>query len=315
MFRFPYFFDEKVDFKRTIKNRGFYLRMKLSHRHGRHDKSSCYRYFRWVLWVSLFLYFFSSYLISSSTKTTSLYKTTVSSSKTGFISRALFETINTTVLQKPRSKETLLSRGSLSDLKVFIYDLPSKYNSDWLSNKRCANHLFASEVAIHRALLGSDVRTFNPWEADFFFVPVYVSCNFSTPDGFPAIGHARSLLASAVEHISSEMPFWNRSGGSDHVFVASHDFGACFHAMEDEAIAEGIPQFLKKSIILQTFGVRFRHPCQDVENVLIPPFISPESVRSTLETAPVTGKRDIWVFFRGRMEIHPKNISGRFYSK
>lgn len=122
--------------------------------------------------------------------------------------------------------------GLLKDLKVYIYELPSKYNTDWLTNERCSNHLFASEVAIHKALSNSlDVRTFDPYEADFFFVPVYVSCNFSTVNGFPAIGHARSLLSSAVQLISSYHPFWNRSQGSDHVFVASHDYGACFHAM------------------------------------------------------------------------------------
>lgn len=81
------------------------------------------------------------------------------------------------------------------------------------------------------------------------------------------------------------------------------------------AIADGVPDFLKKSIILQTFGVRSQHPCQDVENVVIPPYVSPESVRSTLEHAPEDGRRDILVFFRGKMEVHPKNVSGRFYSK
>lgn len=116
-------------------------------------------------------------------------------------------------------------------MKVYVYDLPSKYNTDWLSNERCSSHLFASEVAIHRALMSSEIRTLEPWEADFFFVPVYVSCNFSKVNGFPAIGHARSLMASAVNHISEQLPFWNRSLGSDHVFVASHDFGSCFHTM------------------------------------------------------------------------------------
>ena len=241
-------------------------------------------------------------------------------------------------------------------MKIYIYELPSKYNTDWLANERCSNHLFASEVAIHKALSNSlDVRTFDPYEADFFFVPVYVSCNFSTVNGFPAIGHARSLLSSAVHLISSNYPFWNRSQGSDHVFVASHDYGACFHAMvcfgslskpsrvskfdvytsyhlfmcfliwvlafscvfvkEERAAEDGIPEFLKRSIILQTFGVKFDHPCQDVENVVIPPFISPGSVQTTLEKYPLTGRRDIWAFFRGKMEVHPKNISGRYYSK
>ncbi|XP_043704721.1 probable glucuronoxylan glucuronosyltransferase IRX7 [Telopea speciosissima] len=299
-------------FRRTTKSsKRFYLRMKLLDRHG----NFCYRYIRWVLCLSLSLYFISSYLISSSTTPTSLHKATVSTLRTSSsVSRALFET-NTTDLQQPKSQKPILSRGVFNDLKVYIYDLPPKYNSDWLANERCSKHLFAAEVAIHKALLSGDVRTLDPSEADFFFVPVYVSCNFSSQNGFPAIGQARPLLASAVRLISSELPFWNRSGGADHVFVASHDYGACFHAMEDEAIADGIPEFLKRSIILQTFGVRYRHPCQAVENVLIPPYVSPESVQSTLERAPESGKRDIWVYFRGKMEAHPKNASGHFYSK
>ena len=78
---------------------------------------------------------------------------------------------------------------------------------------------------------------------------------------------------------------------------------------------DGIPEFLKNSIILQTFGVKHDHPCQLVENVVIPPYVSPQRVRSTLRRAPLTGRRDIWAFFRGKMEVHPKNISGRYYSK
>ncbi|KAA0051910.1 putative glucuronoxylan glucuronosyltransferase F8H [Cucumis melo var. makuwa] len=132
----------------------------------------------------------------------------------------------------------------------------------------------------------------------------------SSFNGFPAIAHAPSLLASAVDVISGQFPFWNRSRGLDHVFVASHDYGACFHSLEDMAIANGIPEFLKNSIILQTFGVKSKHPCQDVENILIPPYISTES----MESAVVEGRRrDIFAFFRGKMEVNPKNVSGRFY--
>ncbi|KAH7561113.1 hypothetical protein ACOSP7_016308 [Xanthoceras sorbifolium] len=295
------------ELKRPTRRRGFYVRMRLLHKNGRQqDKNLCFKYYKWVLWFSLTLYFFSSYFISH--KPIPLSKTRFANSKSN---RALIESVNTTFLHQPTSN----NKGSLRDLKIYVYALPSIYNTDWLSNERCSNHLFAAEVAIHKALLNSDVRTFDPYEADFFFVPVYVSCNFSTVNGFPAIGHARSLISSAINLISSEYPFWNRSRGSDHVFVASHDYGACFHAMENRAVADGIPDFLKKSIILQTFGVKYNHPCQDVENVVIPPYISPESVRKTLEKSPVTGKRDIWVFFRGKMEMHPKNVSGRFYSK
>ncbi|KAH9607624.1 hypothetical protein KSS87_014134 [Heliosperma pusillum] len=200
-------------------------------------------------------------------------------------------------------------------LKVYVYELPRKYNIDWLKNERCSKHLFASEVAIHKALLESDVRTFDPNEANYYFVPVYVSCNFSTINGFPAIGHARTLISSAIELISSAFPYWNRTRGSDHVFVASHDFGACFHTLEDVAVSDGIPNILKKSIILQTFGVKYKHPCQEVNHVVIPPYIPQESIQSTLKKWPLNGPRDIFAFFRGKMELNPKNVSCRFYSK
>ncbi|OWM68924.1 probable glucuronoxylan glucuronosyltransferase IRX7 [Punica granatum] len=256
---------------------------------------------KWLLCSALCLYFLAPHLIRFN-PTASLHRPHVLNSISSQSSRALTE-------------QPITNRG-LRDLKIYVYELPPKYNSDWLSDERCSRHLFAAEVAIHHALMTSEFRTLDPYEADFFFVPVYVSCNFSTVNGFPAIGHARSLLSSAVQLVSSEHPFWNRSWGSDHVFVTSHDYGACFHAMEERAIEDGIPEFLKNSIVLQTFGVNYNHPCQDVENVVIPPYIPPESLQKTPEeAAPVAAKRDIWVFFRGKMEVHPKNFSGRYYSK
>ena len=78
------------------------------------------------------------------------------------------------------------------------------------------------------------------------------------------------------------------------------------------AIKDGIPEFLRRSILLQTFGVISPHRCQEAEHVLIPPYIPPEILRSP---PPETARRDIFVFFRGKMEVHPKNISGRFYSR
>ncbi|KAJ7545101.1 hypothetical protein O6H91_09G107300 [Diphasiastrum complanatum] len=198
-------------------------------------------------------------------------------------------------------------------VKIYVYDLPPKFNQDWLVDSRCNSHLFAAEVAIHRILLSSPVRTLIPSEADFFFLPVYVSCNFNTITGFPYLGHARELLQNAVQLIS-KMPYWNRSGGSDHLVVASHDYGACFHAMEDLAISSGVPDFLRKSIILQTFAQNKHHPCQDVDHIQIPPYVAPIQVLQRWPP-PEQHVRNIWAFFRGKMEIHPKNISGRIYSR
>ncbi|KAL2938475.1 putative glucuronoxylan glucuronosyltransferase IRX7 [Bienertia sinuspersici] len=298
----------------TKGRKGFYVSMKFLHsnnnRHGRQKDNNIKRYsspqyifyrcFKWFVWFFLSFYLFISFPSFKNNNHHYSPSPLSSSSYPSIKSRSLAESSESDVL---------------GGLKVYVYEIPEKYNKVWLKNERCKKHLFASEVAIHRALLESDVRTFDPNEADFFFVPVYVSCNFSTINGFPAIGHARDLISSAVDLISTSFPFWNRSRGSDHIFVASHDFGACFHTMENVAIEDGIVEVLRKSIILQTFGVKYNHPCQQGESVVIPPYIPPQSVRSTLERWPLDGHRDIFAFFRGKMEVNPKNVSGRFYSK
>jgi hypothetical protein len=298
--------------KTKKKKTGFVVKMQLNNNRGGNKRNIFIffffrNYYTWILWFCLSLYFFTSYFsVEDQSSPSSIRLLSNHKTSSSLPSRALIESsaIKTT------------SIGLFTGMKIYVYDLPASYNDDWVTaSDRCASHLFAAEVAIHRALLSSDVRTLDPDEADYFFVPVYVSCNFSTSNGFPSLSHARSLLSSAVDFLSDHYPFWNRSQGSDHVFVASHDFGACFHAMEDMAIEEGIPKFMKRSIILQTFGVKYKHPCQEVEHVVIPPYIPPESVQKAIEKAPVNGRRDIWAFFRGKMEVNPKNISGRFYSK
>ncbi|KAL1547290.1 putative glucuronoxylan glucuronosyltransferase irx7 [Salvia divinorum] len=279
--------------KKTKKS-SFHAKMKLFH-----SRKSRYKFFKCAIFLSICLYF-----LICRHKPAAISTTTISRSEPSLALMAE-NNLDSSAL------------GSFNGMKIYVYDLPAKFNRKWLrgNNERCSNHLFAAEVAIHRALMSSEVRTLEPRQADLFFVPVYVSCNFSEVNGFPAIGHARSLIAAAIQHVSSMFPFWNRSRGSDHVFVASHDFGSCFHTMEDRAKSEGVPEFLRNSIILQTFGVRGKHPCQEVEHVVVPPYVSPESVSATLKSSPVTGRRDIFAFFRGKMEVHPKNVSGQFYSK
>ncbi|KAG8095661.1 hypothetical protein GUJ93_ZPchr0013g36333 [Zizania palustris] len=68
-------------------------------------------------------------------------------------------------------------------------------------------------------------------DAELFFVPIYVSCNFSTTNGFLSLSHMCGMLAEAVELVWAQMSYWNRSNGADHVFFTSHDFGDCFHPM------------------------------------------------------------------------------------
>ncbi|PKA56874.1 putative beta-1,4-xylosyltransferase IRX10L [Apostasia shenzhenica] len=114
-------------------------------------------------------------------------------------------------------------------LKVFVYELPSKYNKKILQkDPRCLTHMFAAEIFMHRFLLTSPVRTLNPKEADWFYTPVYTTCDL-TPNGLPLPFKSPRVMRSAIQLISSSWPYWNRTEGADHFFIVPHDFGACFH--------------------------------------------------------------------------------------
>lgn len=123
----------------------------------------------------------------------------------------------------------VLEDDPVGRLKVFVYELPSKYNKKILQkDPRCLTHMFAAEIYMHRFLLSSPVRTLNPEEADWFYTPVYTTCDL-TPNGLPLPFKSPRMMRSAIQLISSNWPYWNRTEGADHFFIVPHDFGACFH--------------------------------------------------------------------------------------
>lgn len=112
---------------------------------------------------------------------------------------------------------------------MFVYDLPDKYNKKVLEKDfRCLSHMFATEIFLHDFLLTSPVRTLNPEEADWFFTPVYTTCDL-TSNGLPLPFKSPRMMRSAIKYISTTLPYWNRTEGADHFFVVPHDFAACFH--------------------------------------------------------------------------------------
>lgn len=123
----------------------------------------------------------------------------------------------------------VLEDDPVGRLKVFVYELPSKYNKRILQkDPRCLNHMFAAEIFMHKFLLSSPVRTLNPEEADWFYTPAYTTCHL-TKSGLPLPFKSPRMMRSAILLISSKWPYWNRTEGADHFFVVPHDFGACFH--------------------------------------------------------------------------------------
>ncbi|CAN6327994.1 unnamed protein product [Urochloa humidicola] len=190
----------------------------------------------------------------------------------------------------------VLEDDPVGRLKVYVYDLPAKYNTKLVEkDPRCLTHMFAAEVFVHRSLLTSAVRTLNPDEADWFFTPVYTTCDL-TPSGHPMPFDSPRMMRAAIRHIAARWPYWNRSEGADHFFVTPHDFGACFHFKEDQAVSRGILHVLRRATLIQTFGQSL-HPCLQPGSITIPPYAPPQRMEERL--LPPSTPRSVFAYFRG----------------
>ncbi|KAJ6341399.1 hypothetical protein OIU78_009549 [Salix suchowensis] len=233
----------------------------------------------------------------------------------------------------------VLDDDPVGRLKVYVYELPSKYNKKLLQkDPRCLTHMFAAEIFMHRFLLSSPVRTLNPDEADWFYTPIYPTCDL-TPMGLPLPFKSPRMMRSAIQLISSNWPYWNRTEGSDHFFVVPHDFGACFHYQvddqstqcyqspqrgignsktfeiqynEEKAVERGILPLLQRSTLVQTFGQR-NHVCLNEGSITIPPFAPPQKMQA--HQIPPDTPRSIFVYFRGLFYDVNNDPEGGYYAR
>ncbi|XP_042512868.1 probable beta-1,4-xylosyltransferase IRX10L [Macadamia integrifolia] len=201
---------------------------------------------------------------------------------------------------------------AIGKLKVFVYELPSKYNEDIVKrDPRCLTHMFAAEIYMHRFLLTSSFRTQNPEEANWFYTPVYTTCDL-TPLGHPMSFRSPRMMRSAIQLISTKWPYWNRTQGADHLFLVPHDFGACFHYEEDIAIRRGILPLLQRATLVQTFGQR-NHVCMKEGSIIIPPYAPPQRLQSHL--VPRNTPRSIFIYFRGLFYDNGKDPETVHYAR
>ena len=129
------------------------------------------------------------------------------------------------------SNHLAYAKTSKYNFKIFVYDLPLWANS--LIHKRnpwCSNGVFSSEIYIHKQLLENThgVRTFDPEEADFFFVPVYATCLvYRSFSQFPKY---RFLVEEVLKYIINEFPYWKRKCAADAAssLLRSLSLNLCF---------------------------------------------------------------------------------------
>ncbi|BBN00077.1 putative beta-1,4-xylosyltransferase IRX10 [Marchantia polymorpha subsp. ruderalis] len=206
----------------------------------------------------------------------------------------------------------VLEDDPVGRLKVFVYELPAKYNTKLIQkDSRCLTHMFATEIFLHRFLLESPVRTLNPEEADWFYTPVYTTCDL-TSNGLPLPFKSPRMMRSAIQYISIHWPYWNRTEGADHFFTVPHDFGACFHYQEEQAIQRGILHVLSRATLVQTFGQRY-HVCLKEGSIVVPPYAPPSRMQSRF--IPPSTPRSIFVYFRGLFYDPGNDPEGGYYSR
>lgn len=157
------------------------------------------------------------------------------------------------------SHETSSSSDSATTMKkrplIYVYDLPAELSTQLLQGRHykfhCVNRvyteenttywtesLYGAEIALYESLLASEHRTTNGDEADFFYVPVFQACMVQQADAAPHLSMQGNYMGlrqyfagdyskQAYLHIQKNYPFWNRSGGRDHIWFFPWDEGAC----------------------------------------------------------------------------------------
>jgi hypothetical protein len=134
--------------------------------------------------------------------------------------------------------------SSSADLRIYVYSEDEIQGLGALLRGRdgtvaaatCLKGQWGTQVKIHQLLLKSRFRTFNKDQANLFFVPSYVKCVRMT-----GALNDKEINQTYVK-VLSQMPYFRRSGGRDHIFVFPSGAGA--HLFRSWAT------FLNRSIIL-----------------------------------------------------------------
>ena len=114
------------------------------------------------------------------------------------------------------------------ELKIFVYPFPENiYRPNY---NTCTLH-FHAEREIPKYVLSTHTFTNNSDEADFFLIPHDTSCIILEAQyNITVLRYlnrvlARRHLIPILREVVQRYPFFNRSGGADHLFVMTYDHG------------------------------------------------------------------------------------------
>lgn len=116
---------------------------------------------------------------------------------------------------------------------IYVYEMPPRFTS-WMSTYRKGDwthdHWYGADVIMHHDLLQSPHRTLDPEQADYFFIPLYLSLGYYTHRYY--FKHftqtAAVALRAALKYVQETWPYMKRNGGRDHILVFTQDQGNRF---------------------------------------------------------------------------------------
>lgn len=82
---------------------------------------------------------------------------------------------------------------------------------------------YASESYFKKVLMKSHFITKDPTKADLFFLPFSIARLRHEPR--IGVGGIQDFIKDYILNISQKYPYWNRTGGADHFYVACHSIG------------------------------------------------------------------------------------------
>ncbi|CAE7186115.1 F8H [Symbiodinium pilosum] len=160
----------------------------------------------------------------------------------------------------------------------------------------CSRGQWGTDVQLHDFFVTSNIQTDDPAEADFFFVPGYAICVLE--------GNIYSLdeVDELYKELVGALPYFNASGGRDHIFV----FGSGMAQSVFQSWEEYIPQAIvltPETELFNDFAWVAIPPYRPFKDVVIPGSLDLIEVIKALEKSkPLRDRRYLTAFF-GRADI------------
>mmetsp|Transcript_16789 Transcript_16789/g.21774 ORF Transcript_16789/g.21774 Transcript_16789/m.21774 type:complete len:425 (-) Transcript_16789:129-1403(-) len=211
------------------------------------------------------------------------------------------------------SSENALLENCKYNISIFVYDLDPSLSNPFKNNGQ--EDMYSTERRILNAMQMSNCRTWDPDNADFYFVPVApteIAHEYLGKSG-AELNAGFNFLDKVYQHIHQKFPFFNRSQGTDHIWAISHDIGSCLappeilngiflqHYGDKVHNKDCLLTYLNKSSTPPHPGLmeRASSPCYDpAKDIVVPPYTgnTREMVRWEFDA---TASRPVLAHFRG----------------